>query len=382
MTNSQTLFRGPLAGQRPRIVSGLGADPWLVLAVAALVGLGVVVVFNTSYFYGQRMFGDALYIFRKHLLSITIGAVLCLIAARIPSERYRALAYPLLLAVLVALGLVLIPHLGVVRGGARRWLHLGPLNLQPSEAAKLAIVLYLAHSIARKGDKLRSFQGGVLPHCIVVGVLALLMLVEPDFGSAAIAGALLVCMLFAGGVRVRHLAIPALCALPLLIYEVMRSGYRMKRILAFLNPGIDPQGIGYQLNQSFIAFGSGGVWGVGLGEGRQKLFYLPEAHTDFIFSVIGEELGLAGALLVLTLFAIIAVRGFRIALRHTDTFASLLAFGVTLALVLQGVINMGVVLGCLPTKGLALPFLSYGGSAMIAALTQTGVLLALARETG
>ena len=180
----------------------------------------------------------------------------------------------------------------------------------------------------------------------------------------------------------RFLVAPAMAAVTAIAFLVIHEPYRLKRVLAFMNPDSDPLGINFQLQQSFIAFGSGGVWGVGLGESRQKMFYLPEAHTDFIFSVVGEELGLAGAVLVLSLFAVLAARGFRIALRHSDPFASLLAFGLTLSLVLQGVVNVGVVLGCLPTKGLALPFVSYGGSAMMASLAQIGMLLALARETG
>ncbi len=243
-------------------------------------------------------------------------------------------------------------------------------------------MLYLAHSLVKKADRLSSFQYGLLPHCVIVGLMAGLVLLEPDFGTATLAAGLLVFMLYVGGVPARLIALPAIGALPVAVVAVMTQSYRLKRVLAFLSPDSDPLGINFQLKQSFIAFGSGGLWGVGLGESRQKMFYLPEAHTDFIFSVIGEELGLAGALLVIALFAVVAVRGFRIATRHPDPFAGLLAFGVTLSLVLQAVVNVAVVLGCLPTKGLALPFLSYGGSAMIAALAQTGVLLALAREAG
>ena len=375
-------FRGPLAGQRPRIAGALGGDPWLVFADAALVGLSVVMVFNVTYFYAQDRFADSLLFFRKHLLSIALGTAVAVLAARLPSETYRRLAYPLLLVVLVSLVLVLLPGVGLARGGARRWLHLGPLSLQPSELAKFTVVLYLARSTVRKGERLASLKFGVLPHYLVVGLIAGLVLLEPDFGTAALAAALLVFMLFVAGVPARLLAIPALGALPALALLVWKAPYRWARIVAFLNPDLDPLGVNFQLKQSFIAFGSGGLWGVGLGESRQKMFYLPEAHTDFLFSVIGEELGLAGALVVLVLFGVVAARGFRIAVRHPDPFASLLAFGVTLSLVLQGVVNAGVVLGCLPTKGLALPFLSYGGSAMIAALGQIGVLLALAREVG
>ena len=375
-------FRGPLAGQRPRIAGALGGDPWLVLSVVALVGLSVVMVFNVSYFYGQERFGDSLLFFRKHVLSIGLGAIAAVVTSRLSSETYRRAAYPLLIAVLVALVLVLVPGIGLARGGARRWLHVGPLSVQPSELAKFAIVLYLARSIVKKGDRLTTFHFGVMPHYLVVGAIAGLVLLEPDFGTAALAAGLLVIMLFVGGVPARLLALPALGAVPGLAYMVWKAPYRWARIVAFLYPDRDPLGVNFQLKQSFIAFGSGGLWGVGLGESRQKMFYLPEAHTDFLFSVIGEELGLAGAFLVLALFTVVGARGFRIAVRHPDPFASLLAFGVTLSLLLQGVVNAGVVLGCLPTKGLALPFLSYGGSAMIAALAQIGVLLALSREAG
>ncbi|HYR95993.1 MAG TPA: putative lipid II flippase FtsW [Candidatus Binatus sp.] len=379
---SAPTFRGPLAGQRPRVVGALGGDPWLVLAVVALVGLSVVMVFNVSYFYGQDRFGDSLLFFRKHLLSIGLGAIVAAVASRVSSATYRRAAYPLLLVVLVALVLVLVPGIGLARGGARRWLHLGPLSVQPSELAKFTVVLYLARSIVKKGGRLATFHLGVMPHYLVVGAIAGLVLLEPDFGTAALAVGLLVVMLFVGGVPARLLALPALGALPALAYTAWKTPYRWARIVAFLYPDRDPLGINFQLQQSFIAFGSGGLWGVGLGESRQKMFYLPEAHTDFLFSVIGEELGLAGTLLVLALFAVVGARGFRIAVRHPDPFASLLAFGVTLSLLLQGVVNAGVVLGCLPTKGLALPFLSYGGSAMVAALGQIGVLLALSRESG
>lgn len=374
-------FRGRLAGQRPRS-SNVAGDPWLVLAVLALLGLGVVTVFNVSYFYAQERFGDSLLFFRKHLSSIGLGALAAFFAARLRSETYWRLAYPLLLLSVAALALVLVPGVGVARGGAQRWLHLGPLSLQPSELAKFSAVLYLAHSLARKGDRLATFKFGVAPHYLVVGLLTGLVLLEPDFGTAALLAVLLVAMLFVGGVPAHLVALPALAVLPVLGYALFTAPYRLQRVLAFLNPELDPLGANFQLKQSIIAFGSGGLWGVGLGASRQKMFYLPEAHTDFIFSVIGEELGLAGALLVLILFGVVASRGFRIALRHPEPFGRLLAFGVTLLLVLQALVNTGVVLGCLPTKGLVLPFLSCGGSAMIAVLAETGVLLALARETG
>lgn len=376
------LFRGPLANQRPRIVRTFGSDPWLVLAVAALVSLGTVMVFNVSYFPGGDAFGDPLHFFRKHLVSIATGIGLCVITMRMGSDRFRALAYPLLVVATVAMVLVLVPGIGSVRSGARRWLPLGPLTFQPSELAKFALVLYLARSLARRGERVREFWHGIVPHCLMVGMLAALCLLEPDFGTVALWGILLILMLFAAGARLAHLGLFAAAAAPALVAIAITAPYRMKRLTSFLDCTQDALGNGFQLCQALIAFGSGGVSGVGLGQGQQKMYYLPAAHTDFIFSVIGEELGLVGAGLVLALFAVVAFRGLRIAARHPDEFGSLLAFGLTTLIVVQGLLNFGVALGALPTKGLTLPFVSYGGSAMMISLAELGTLMALARESG
>ncbi len=363
-------------------VVATGGDRWIVGTVAMLVTVGVVMVFNTSYFFAGERFGDPLHVFRKHLVSVALGITCCFGASRIRSATYERLAYPALAVVALMLVAVLIPGIGLVRGGARRWIGFGAMNLQPSEIAKVVTVLYLARSLVRKGPRLGTFAIGVLPHLIVVGTLAALVVVEPDFGTAALLGVTLFAMLFAGGVRWRDLALPLLPIVPLAIYAVSSSPYRLRRVLVFLDPWQHPRDAGFQLVQSFLAFGSGGLFGAGLGESKQKMFYLPEAHTDFIFSVIGEELGLIGALALVGLFALLAVRGLRVALNHPTVFGRLVAFGVTTVIVLQAGINMAVVLGLLPTKGLALPFVSYGGSAMLGAMTAVGVLLALSRESG
>ncbi|MGH7893309.1 MAG: putative lipid II flippase FtsW [Candidatus Binatia bacterium] len=381
-TGPRPTFRGPLGNQRPRLVVNFGPDPWLLLGVAALVGLGAVMVFNVSYFYGQEHMGDPMHFFRKHLASIGLGIVAALVTSRVPSERYRRLAYPLLALAVLLMIAVLIPGLGARRSGAQRWFPLGPLSFQPSEVAKFAVVLYLACSLTRKAERVRELKFGVLPHCILVGLIAALSLLEPDFGTAALVIAILALMLFVGGARMMHLALLGSMALPLLGYVVVMEPYRLARVLTFVDYTKDPQGMGFQLLQSLIAFGSGGVSGVGLGQSEQKMFFLPAAHTDFIFSVIGEEFGLVGACVVVVLFLVVGMRGLRIASRHPDPFASMLAFGTTVLIVLQGILNIGVVLGCLPTKGLALPFISYGGSAMMIVLGEVGVLLALAREAG
>jgi cell division protein FtsW len=391
MTGAETLaaaleprptFRGPLGGQRPRRAASLGADPWLVLAVAGLLGVGLVMVFNVSYFLADRDQADPFAFVRKHLISLVLGIAVACVTSRVGSDTYRRLAYPALLVALATLVAVLMPGVGSVRGGAQRWVALGPFSFQPSELAKLALVLYLAASLDHKRERLADFRRGVVPHCLVACALALLLLAEPDFGSAALTVVVLGLMLFVAGAPLRHLGVLAGAAIPVLAYGVLLEPYRLKRFTAFLNADEDPLGVGFQLKQSLIAFGSGGVTGLGLGQSQQKMFYLPAAHTDFIFSVIGEEVGLVGALVVLGLFAVVAFRGLTIAAAHPDRFGSLLAFGITLLLVVQALLNVGVVLGCLPTKGLVLPFISYGGSAMLLTLAEVGVLLALARETG
>jgi cell division protein FtsW len=334
----------PRAARRVAIVAH-GADRWIMLTVALLVALSVVMVFNTSYFFAGERFGDPYWVLRKHLASIALGAVVCAVAARLRASTYERLAYPALAAITLALVVVLVPGIGLVRGGARRWIGLGAINVQPSELAKIVVVLYLARSLVRKGARVETFSVGVLPHVIVVGVLAALVAREPDFGTAALLAVLLVAMLFAGGVRLRHLVVPLLPALPLAAYLIHSSPYRLRRVMVFLDPWQHPRDAGFQLVQSFLAFGSGGTLGSGL-------------------------------------FALLAIRGFRVALRHPTPFGRLVAFGVTVILVVQAGINMAVVLGLLPTKGLALPFVSYGGSAMIGALASAGVLLALSRESG
>lgn len=357
-------------------------DAWLLVAVAGLVGLGVVMVFNVSYFHAQERYGDAFVFFRKHLVSLAIGGAAMLAASRVRLELLERCANVILLFAVLGLLVAFIPGVGIERGGAQRWVAVAGFSVQPSEFAKLAVVLFLARTISRRREHMRRFASGVLPLLLVVGAISGLILLQPDFGTAAILAAVLILMLFAGGARAVHVGALGLTGVVLLGLAVTLAEYRMRRLLSFLNPWEHSQDSGFQLVQSLIAFGSGGLSGVGLGESRQKMFFLPEAHTDFIFALIGEELGLCGALVVLLLFAVIAMRGFRVAARHPDSFASLLAFGLTLVIVVSAVVNVGVVLGLLPTKGLPLPFLSYGGSAMLAALVEAGMLAAVSRMTG
>jgi cell division protein FtsW len=359
---------------------GFAVDKWLFLAVLALLALGVTMVLSTSYLYSQERFSDGTYFFRKQLFAMTTGVVALIVCSLVPSATYRRLAYPLLALTLIVLTLVLIPGIGASRGGARRWLMLSGFAFQPAELAKLTIVLYLAHSLAKKEEMIRTFSIGVLPHLMVAGVFLGVLLLEPDFGTALILTMLLYLMLFIGGARVQHLLATGLMALPVLIYVMLKAEYRLRRLMTFMDPWREASSNGFQVVQSLIAFGSGQLWGRGLGESRQKLFYLPEAHTDFVFSVIGEELGLLGALMVLALFGVIIVRGLRLTSRIEEPFDQYLAFGLTVLLGLQALIHMGVVMGLMPTKGLVLPFISYGGSAMVINLMEAGILLGLSRR--
>jgi cell division protein FtsW len=335
---------------------------------------------STSYLYAQERFADGFYFFRKQMIAIGFGLLGLFVSALVPFINYRRVATVVLVLTLAALILVLIPGIGVARGGARRWLPLGGFSLQPGEFAKVALILYLADSLARKGTKVETFKLGVLPYLIIGGLLLGLIVLEPDLGTSFVLGVILFLMLFIAGAKLTHLLAIGIAAIPLLAVVVLRAQYRVQRLMAFFDPWKDPERSGFQIIQSFIAFGSGQLWGRGLGESRQKLFYLPEAHTDFIFSVIGEELGLLGALTVLGLFAVIIVRGLRIAAKTDDPFGQYLAFGLTALLGLQALVHMAVVMGLMPTKGLVLPFISYGGSAMVVNLIAAGMLLSLSRR--
>lgn len=357
-------------------------DVWLLTAVAGLLGLGIVMVLNVSYFHAEARYGDPYLFFRKHLIAMGIGVALMLLVSRIRLDLLERWASWMLPLCLLALLLVLTPGIGAARGGAQRWIAFGGFSLQPSEFVKLGVVLFLARWISRHRDVMQQFGSGVLPALVCVGTCSALILGQPDFGTAVILGLLLLLMLYVGGARPAHVLGLVFCGAVGMVVAVQVAPYRMRRLLAFLDPWEHSQDAGFQLVQSLIAFGSGGLSGVGLGQSKQKMLFLPEAHTDFIFALVGEELGLIGAVVVLALFAVVAVRGFRVAARHPDSFAGLLAFGLTAVLILSAVVNIGVVLGMLPTKGLPLPFLSYGGSALLATMLEVGLLAALSRMTG
>ncbi|MFO7156215.1 MAG: putative lipid II flippase FtsW [Pseudomonadota bacterium] len=357
-------------------------DRLLLWAVLGLTTLGMVMIYSASAVAAAESLGDSFHYVKRQLVTAGLGLGLMVLAMRTGYRRLEGMAYPLLLLALVSLVLVLIPGIGHLAGGARRWIRLGGLGFQPAELAKLAIVVYLARSLARKREKVRTFSIGFLPHTLVVGLFALLLLAQPDFGSAVLLGVLLFVMLFCAGAKISWLVGSVLLSIPVLFHLIATEEYRLRRFLAFLDPWKHRRDIGYQVAESLTSVGSGGLLGQGLGAGKKKLYYLPEAHTDFIFSVIGEELGLVGIALLVLLFGILIWRGIRAALFAPDAFGAYLALGCTALVGLQAVLNMLVALGLLPTKGLALPFVSYGGSSLVVSLWAAGMLLSISSGSG
>ena len=355
-------------------------DPALLGAAAALLALGLVMVYSASAPLAAEEVGSSFHVVARQAIYALLGIAAGVTCALIPPTVWRQLAPWVLLAGLVALLLVLVPGVGVAVSGARRWLDLGPFHLQVSEPFKVAFVLYLGSYLVRKGeDRLGTFSEGLLPILLIAGLSAGLLLAEPDFGGAAMVVGTGLVMGFLGGIRLRHLLAAGLAALPLAAWAVFGSEYRYERVVAFLDPWAHAQGSGFQLRQSLIAFGRGEYAGTGLGDGVQKLFYLPEPHTDFVFAVIGEELGLLGTLAVLALYAVVVHRGFAIAARAGDAYGRLVAQGLTFILGFQALAHMGVNLGLLPTKGLTLPLVSYGGSSLVTTLAALGILASIDR---
>ena len=354
-----------------------GYDYLLLIPTLLLLGLGLVAIFSASSFLAEHRMGDSYYFLKKQATFCLIGLCLMIVAKNIPTTLYRKLVYPALFVSIGLLALVLVPGLGTKVGGASRWLRVGGISFQPSELAKLALAFYIAYSMAKKGPQMSLFTKGMLPHMLVTGGFMALIILQPDLGTCIIIGCWLLILLFIGGVNFLHLFSLVLLSLPVVFWLIWQADYRLKRWRAFLNPWEDPQGLGFQIVHSFLAFGSGGIFGVGLGNSKQKLFYLPEPHTDFVLSILAEELGLIGMAVIVILFGILVLRGIKIALDARDLYSSYLAMGLSSLLGLQVLINMGVVMGLLPTKGLTLPFISYGGSSLVISLMCVGILLSI-----
>ena len=355
-------------------------DPVLWLPAAALLMFGCLMVLNTTYFLGQEKTGDAFHFFKLHLAHVAAGLVLLIMLSQFSLRGLRRLVIPLAIVSVLMLVALYIPGLGIVKGGARRWLRLGPFLCEPVELVKFALVFFLADFLCKRHERMRSFEQGLLPAFLCVAPVAVMVLKQPDLGNTVMMALVLFAMLYAAGARIKHLSAAGGVALCVLLLQTWARSYRMRRVTAFLDPWQTARGAGFQLMQSFIALGAGGGWGVGIGAGRQKMYFLPQAHTDFIFAVVGEEFGLLGAAAVVALFCVILFRGMKIAHDEPDIFASLLAVGLTASLSFQALINMAVVIGLIPTKGLPLPFLSYGGTAIMMSMAALGALLALGRR--
>ncbi|MGH7232618.1 MAG: putative lipid II flippase FtsW [Nitrospiraceae bacterium] len=370
----------PWSASSDRPTGRPNADGTVLTVTALLAVMGLVMVYSASAVVAENRFHDSVYFLKRQVAWLGCGFLLLQIASRLDYLVWRKLALPILALTALLLLIVLMPSLGVTAKGARRWFHLGPISVQPAEMAKLALVLYLAAYLTRKEGRIRELVSGFLPPLVVMGLLSAPIVLQPDLGTVLVMGLVTLGLLFLGGARLNHLFGLVPIVVPLLAVAIWKSPYRLQRLMIFLDPGKDPTGAGFQVNQSFLAFGSGGLFGVGLGEGKQKLFFLPEAHTDFVLALVGEELGLVGTAAIIILFAVLVFKGFQIAGRARDPFGRYLGLGITLLIGVQALINAGVVTGLLPTKGLTLPLVSYGGSSLLVSLLSVGILLSISRD--
>lgn len=358
-------------------------DKWLILSVAALIIIGLMMVASSSVMISTSTFGQPFHYLIRQLCYLAVGLVAAFFIIRTDSSVWEKLSIPLLFGCFALLILVLIPGIGRMVNGSRRWLAFGPIGIQVSELAKVTIVLYLSGYLVRQQKRINQSLMGFINPMIILAVFSVLLLLEPDFGATVVICGTALAMLFLTGVKLRYYAGLFLLIGTSLAFLAVSSPYRLARLTAFLDPWADQFNTGYQLTQSLIAFGRGGWFGVGLGDSVQKLFYLPEAHTDFLFAVLAEELGLVGILFVVFLYSILVTRGLLIGLNaynQNRLFASFAAYGVTFWLGMQAAINMGVNAGILPTKGLTLPLMSYGGASMVVCLSVIALLVRIDHE--
>jgi len=355
-------------------------DRWLLVITSVLIVFGTVMIYSSTSvvtpLFAKRNITQFFY-FKRHIFTVLMGVIFMYLSFRTSVETLKKIAPYLLAFSFVLLVLVFLPKIGVSAGGARRWIRLWPSTFQPSELVKLSMVLFLSWYISMPSFKTDSFSSFIIP-IAMMGIFQLVFLKQPDFGAAMSLCLLTFAMLVLSGTKLRYLMLLGVLLVPVLI-KLLMEPYRFRRILAFVDPWKDPQGSGFQLVQSFIALGSGGITGIGLGESKQKLSFLPESHTDFIFSLVGEELGFVGVLILVCLFLFLFLRGISIAHRMKDPFGYYLASGLTMMVALQALINFSVTAGLVPTKGLPLPFVSYGGSSLLMNMAAVGILLRLSK---
>ncbi|NCC52723.1 MAG: putative lipid II flippase FtsW [Spartobacteria bacterium] len=354
----------------------------LIGLVLLLLTLGIIMLASTSGAQAELTYGDASYFLRRQAVWLLLASIAAFACARIDYHLWRDISLPLMIFCWILLVMTLIPGVGVYMNGSRRWLRFGVINIQSSELAKFATTMVLAWWLARNQRRITEFRKGFLYPLTGLGITLLLIFAEPDFGTTMLVAAVGLVIFFAAGVRISYLAIVSVAGLGAFIIAIMHNEVRMRRIIAFLNPDKYAQDEAFQLLNAIYAFVSGGASGVGLGQSLQKRFYLPEAHTDFIFAIIGEELGVTVSIGVIVAFVCIFFCGIHISMHASDTFGRLASLGFTMMITLQATLNIAVVTGCLPTKGLPLPFISFGGSSLVISMAMIGVLINIARQSG
>lgn len=358
--------------------------PFLLLTLV-LTGIGLVMLFSASFPAAYYSTGDAAYYFKRQLIFAIMGLVAMFVISRLNYQRWRGLSKFLLILSMVLLGLVLVPHVGINVNGATRWLGFGAFTFQPSEIAKLGVIVFFADSISKKREKMLTWRYGILPYVFVLGLIGVLMLFEPHLSGAILIVGTGAVMMAVGGIQawLIGLGVGGIGVVSVLFIKLVDKGiikYNADRILLWHDPWSDASGDGYQICQSLIAIGSGGLFGVGLGRSRQKFLYLPERHNDCIFAIVCEELGLIGACVIMLIFVLLIIRGFWIALHARDRFGALLVVGITTQVALQTFLNIAVVTGLIPATGISLPFFSYGGTALALQLAEMGIVLSVSRQ--
>ncbi len=342
--------------------------------VLILISIGIVFVYSSSSVYAYRIFGNAEFFLIKHLFYVGLGLLFMFIISQTDYGIFKRHPYLIMFICILLVLMVYVPKVGIIKNGARRWINLGIITFQPSEMLKYGFLIYMSYLISKSQEKISSFKGGFLPGLFVMMVVAVIILKQPDFGTTVLLLFTFLSLYFIAGTRLSYIFGLIIAAMPIAYFIIMRSPYKKARIMAFLNPEVHRSTIGYQAYESLVSFGSGGSFGQGLGMSKQKMFYLPAAHTDFIFSIIGEETGFLGVITLLILFLVFIISGFRIALRARDLFGVYLGSAITIMFTYQLLINAAVVMSLLPTKGLTLPFISYGGSSIIFSLVGVGIL--------
>ncbi|HAV11526.1 MAG TPA: putative lipid II flippase FtsW [Candidatus Moranbacteria bacterium] len=358
-------------------------DKPLLFSVLALIVFGLIMISSAGIIYSETRFGDAYYFFkRQFLFGVIPGLLVLYFVQRIDYHYWKKISFPLFLISIIFLLLVFVPGIGIKVYGATRWINLGPISFQPSEMAKFTLIMYLAAWLESKGThRIKDFYEGFVPFLGILGLASFLILKQPDMGTLGVLVMIAVSVYFVSGAKISHIFALGSLGAALVFLAVKLEPYRFDRILAFMDKGADPQGIGYQINQALLAVGSGGFFGLGLGHSRQKFNYLPEPVGDSIFAIIGEELGLVGAVLLISLFMTLAYRGFKIAKNAPDEFGRLVAVGITMWIILQAFVNIAANTALIPLTGIPLPFVSYGGTSLVFLLFAIGVLMNISKQS-